>query len=164
MKKTNKAISLLLAVGLAGVLSSGTIQALASIHTINPTIIATVSMSEQNKDNFEITLSDGTNILTTREDVSKYISNEDNICINENYYSTNNNSLMHIEANYLYKNITRTIHYIVTPEEYVLNYMEILNKEPGLINHRAKLVEAKPISELYELLGVEQPNSNKVIK
>ena len=36
-KKTNKTISLLLAVGLAGILSSGTTQVLAAIPTINPT-------------------------------------------------------------------------------------------------------------------------------
>ena len=164
MKKTNKAISLLLAIGLAGVLSSGTTQVLAAIPTINPTIIATVSIPEQNKDIFEITLSDGTNILSTKEDVIRHISNEDNILINGTYYSTKNNSLMHIEANYLYNNITRTINYIVTPEEYVLNYNEILNREPGLQSHKARLVEAKPLSELYELLGVNHPNPNKLIK
>lgn len=163
-KKPNKTISLLLAVGLAGILSSGTTQVLAAIPTINPTIIATASQPAPNKDIFEIILSDGTSILTTKKDVPSYISNQDNICINGTCYSTNNDSLMHIEANYLYKNITRTIHYFVTPEEYILNYNEILNREPGLTNHKAKLVEAKPITELYELLGVDHPNSNKVLK
>lgn len=164
MKKTNKAISLLLAIGLAGVLSSGTTQVLAAIPTINPTIIATVSIPKQNKDIFEITLSDGTNILSTKEDVIRHISNEDNILINGAYYSIKNNSLMHIEANYLYNNIARTINYLVTPEEYVLNYNEILNREPGLQSHKAKLVESKPLSELYEMLGVEQPKTNKLTK
>ena len=148
-KKTNKTISLLLAVGLAGILSSGTTQVLAAIPTINPTIIATASQPEQNKDIFEITLSDGTSILTTKDEVPRYISSQDNICINGICYSTKNDGLMYIEANYLYKNIARTIHYVVTPEEYVLNYNEILNREPGLTNHKAKLVEAKPITELY---------------
>lgn len=92
MNKTNKAISLLLAIGLAGVLSSGTTQVLAAIPTINTTIIATVSVPEQNKDIFEITLSDGTNILSSKEDVIRHISNEDNILINGTYYSTKNNS------------------------------------------------------------------------
>lgn len=188
-KKTSKAVSILLAIALAGSLSVGVTLAsngIVSLLTKEDTIIATVAKEDQ-KENYTITLSNGTNILSTKEDILNQISNQDNICVNGIYYSNNETRLIHIEASYETKYITeleketlsapsgyikegnkavkyviKKVNYILTPEEYATSLNEILNQNPGLKNYSGKLVEARPLSELYELLGVEQPKTNKL--
>lgn len=193
-RKTNKAISILLALALAGTLSVGvtlTSNAIVSLLEPKEDIVITLTNPNENKNQYEILLSDGTRILATNENILDSISNQDNICVNGVYYSNTEDRLMYLEAQYTskymvepvkngdtyvapvgyilesgkaVKYVTRKAYYILTPEEYINNLDEVLNKQTGLKNHSAKLVEAKPLSELYELLGVEQPKTNKLTK
>ena len=193
-KKTNKAISILLAVALAGTLSVGVAMASNGVvRLLEPKddIVITVTNPNENKDQYEVLLSDGTRILATKENIIDSISNQDNICVNGVYYSNTEDRLIHLEAQYTskyvvepvkngdtyvapvgytlegnkaVKYVTKKTYYLLTPEEYTNNLEEILSQNGEVKNYSAKLVESKPLSELYEMLGVEQPKTNKLTK
>ena len=157
-----KVISLLLAVCTAGILSTGTTLALETIPALaKPKIIATVTKPEQNQELFEVLLSNGIRILTNKDDILNQIYNQDNICVNGIFYSKSERALMYVVAEY---NQSEKEHIILTTYQYINNLNEILNEKVGYERHSAKYVEAKPMTELYNLLDIEQPEITKLTK
>lgn len=125
-KKTKKALSILVALGLTGILATGAYMSMEAVSrnipTLDSEIIATVTNPEEKQDQYEILLSDGTRILATKDTIVESISGQDNICVNGVYYSDTAENLMHIEASYTSKyesEATQNTKY-VAPAGYIL--------------------------------------------
>lgn len=160
-----RVISVLLAFGVAGILSTGTTLAIEAVSSlVPPKIITTVTKPEPTNEGFEIILADGTAYLSTQEQMPNYIQNQEYISINGTIYSENKQKVMQVIAEYENSSIIQKETYILTIEEYINNLDETLNKKPGYKRHSAKLIETKTLSELYGLTEEEQPYTNKLTK
>ncbi len=130
-KKSKKVLSILAAVCLTGLLSTGAYLVIDSIPTAipikEPNIVATFtkleeSAIEEKQEEYNVLLSDGTRIIATKDNILEVISNQDVIRVNGIYYSTTESSIMHIETSYNNKDIkepTKVTTY-VAPSGYVL--------------------------------------------
>ena len=173
-KMASKTVSILLSVSLAAVLAAGAIIPASII--INNTqeknieTIATVTPKEEKE--YNILLCDGMVIKADKDYVSTVIYNQDNLCVDGVYYSDTEDQLVLVEASYNKKvnkngkieNIIIVKKYLLTPEEYANNLQEILSSNGEVKNYSAKIVLTKPLSDLYDLLGLEQPKADKLTK
>ena len=171
-KIASKTVSILLSVSLAAVLAAGAIIPASIINNTqekNTEIIATVTPEEKE---YNILLCDGMVVKAVKDYVSTVIYNQDNLCVDGVYYSDTEDQLVLVEASYNKKvnkngkieNIIIVKKYLLTPEEYANNLQEILSSNGEVKNYSAKIVLTKPLSDLYDLLGLEQPKADKLTK
>ncbi len=160
-KKSKKVISILAAVCLTSLLSTGTYLAIESIQTIvpeqEPNIVATFTNPQEKQEEYNILLSDGTKVIIQKENILEVISNQDIIRVNGIYYSTTETSIMHIEASYTNQDITDPIKVTtyVAPNGYIVIGNKCY-KEDVVVDATSKEENGKTIYTVpagYKLVG-----------